>query len=153
MTILSLPLSDFFRVCFFVEQQKNGYWLKCSNFEMISIVLRPTYLDKERSNINIQSVHQSVKLLWSILNICKGSYHSIELNWGHLGIGRLAAGALALFMFADCSCPDKRISPWFTFLASDHVRDVLGRDQFCYSYSCALSLWQTLLSFPARIEK
>ncbi len=143
------PLFCFLSCLFFcVDGQKNGYWLKCSNFELISIVLRPTYLDKERSNINIQSVHQSVKLLWSILNVCKGSYHGIEPNWGHLGIGRLA-----LFMFADCACPDKRISPWFTFRASDHVRDVLGRDQFCYSDFCALSLWQTLLSFPARIEK
>ena len=62
---------------------------------------------------------------WSILNICKGSYHGIELNWGYLGFW--ASLILWIFsVFADCACPDKRISPWFTFQAPDHVQDVFG---------------------------
>ena len=87
---------------------------------------------------------------WSILNICKGSYHGIELNWGYLGFGAsLYSGSsqclLTVRVLTKGSHPDSHSKLWIT------SKMVLG--QFCYSYFCALSLWQSVLSLPARMKK
>ena len=56
---------------------------------------------------------------WSILNICKGSYHGIELNWGYLGFwASLCSGSsqclLTVRVLTKGSRPDSHSKPRIT---------------------------------------
>ena len=125
MTILSLPLSVFFRVCFLWNNKRTDI---DSNVQILKWSLScwdPLNSTKKGATSTFNPSINQLSFSWSILNICKGSYHGIELNWGYLGFW--ASLMLWLFLvFAECACPDKRISPWFTFQAPDHVQDVFG---------------------------
>ena len=85
MTILSLPLSVFFRVCFLWNNKRTDI---DSNVQILKWSLScwdPLNSTKKGATSTFNPSINQLSFSWSILNICKGSYHGIELNWGYLG--------------------------------------------------------------------
>ena len=117
--LCSFPFSFVSCVCFLWNNKRTDI---DSNVQILKWSLScwdPLKSTKKGATSTFNPSINQLSFSWSILNICKGSYHGIELNWGYLGFGAsLYSGSsqclLTVRVLTKGSHPDSHSKLWIT---------------------------------------